>query len=278
MTKDYRGSKIKVLDKGFTRLIDYMGDDSAVVQAARVSYGKGTKSVSEDRALIRYLMRRRHTSPFEQVEFKFHMKMPIFVARQIVRHRVASLNECSGRYSEMPNEFYVPELERIQDQSTTNKQGSGSMLDPGVAQKIVSGMEIEQGAAHHMYKEYLEGDVARELARINLPLTQYTEWYWKMDLHNLFHFLNLRMDEHSQWETRQYANAIYTLIEPIVPVSCEAFMDYVFNAHSFSAQEMEILKRAIDVLDSLENYYEVEEMIDKLPKRERKEFKKKLGM
>ncbi len=259
----------KILDHGFVALIDVMGDDDAIVQAARVSYGKGTKKKSDDRALIRYLMRCRHTSPFEQVEFKFHVKLPIFVARQWVRHRTASLNECSGRYSEMPNECYLPESGRMQKQSKINKQGSGVQLEN--AEHFIQQMKNEQDDVFNNYNSYIDEDLSRELARINLPLSTYTQWYWKMDLHNLLHFLNLRMDEHAQWEIRTYADAIYRLIKPIVPLSCEAFEDYIFYSESFSREEMDILR-------SLVRHDPQILKLSSLTKREKSEFCKKIGI
>lgn len=237
------GKEIKCLDKGFVRLVDYMGDDSSIVQAARVSYGKGTKTKRADRELIRYLMRHRHTSPFEMVEFKFHVKLPIFVARQWIRHRTANVNEYSGRYSEMKDEFYVPELEQIRPQSTSNRQGrSDNPIDKEVAKKVQNIFEKAHASLYSEYKWLISIDLARELARINLPLSTYTEWYWKIDLHNLLHFLKLRLDTIAQYEIRVYAEKIIELIEPIVPITIEAFRDYSLNAINFSAQELAVLK------------------------------------
>lgn len=223
----------KCLDHGFVRLVDWMGDDTSIVQAARVSYGKGTKSVSEDTALIRYLMRNMHTSPFEMVEFKFHVKLPIFVARQWIRHRTANVNEYSGRYSEMPDEFYLPQPDQIRSQSSTNKQGRSSETIPQ-ANEIISRMQKTQQILHDEYSDFLDMGLARELARINLPLSNYTEWYWKIDLHNLFHFLRLRLDSHAQYEIRVYADAIAKIIKQIVPIAYQAFEDYTLNAVRFS--------------------------------------------
>lgn len=186
-------TELPVLDKGFVRLVDYLGGDARIVQAARVSYGEGTKTVREDRALIHYLMRHAHTSPFEQVILTFHAKMPIFVARQWVRHRTARLNEISGRYSVMKDEFYVPDAEVIRAQSRLNKQGrDAEPQSPEVARRAVELIVRDQGNAYASYEEMLGDDIARELARINLPLSLYTEWYWQIDLHNLFHFIRLR--------------------------------------------------------------------------------------
>lgn len=236
--------EIKCLDKGFIRLVDYMGNDDSIVQAARVSYGKGTKSISEDKSLIRYLMRHKHTSPFEMVEFKFHVKLPIFIARQWIRHRTANVNEYSGRYSEMKDEFYIPDINQLRPQSLINKQGrSSESLSGEVAQEIASKFEETQKKLFSEYSELLEKDLARELARINLPLSNYTEWYWKIDLHNLFHFLRLRLDEHAQYEIRVYAEAICELIKDIIPVAYSAFEDYTLNSLSFSSIELKVLNK-----------------------------------
>ncbi len=244
--KNIIGEKFECLDKGFVRLIDVMGDDSAIVQAARVSYGKGTKSVNEDRGLIRYLMRHRHTSPFEMVEFKFHVKLPIFVARQWIRHRTANVNEYSGRYSEMKNEFYIPEKTQIRQQSEINKQGrSDAGIDEHEADSIIDRMNSIQGELFDEYSSLLDKNIARELARINLPLSTYTEWYWKIDLHNLFHFLNLRLDSHAQYEIQVYAEIMAGLIKPFVPLAWEAFEDYVLNGQGFSGIELRALKKML---------------------------------
>ena len=238
--------EFQCLDKGFVRLVDYMGDDEAIVQAARVSYGKGTKTINEDRSLIRYLMRHKHTSPFEMVEFKFHVKLPIFVARQWIRHRTANVNEYSGRYSEMKDEFYIPDIDQIRPQSTLNKQGRSNEIFPEETSKeIINQLETTQRKLFGEYSQLLEIDLARELARINLPLSSYTEWYWKIDLHNLFHFLRLRLDYHAQYEIRVYGEAIAEIIRPIVPLAYEAFEDYIINAEYFSSQELKVLKYLI---------------------------------
>jgi len=237
---------IKVLDKGFVSLVDYMGNDDAIVQAARVSYGEGTKTKREDRGLIRYLLRNEHMSPFEMVEFKFHMKMPLFVARQLVRHRTASMNEISGRYSILKDEAYVPENEQIKTQSTNNKQGRGESLRSGLAEQIKNDFIFEQDTSFNNYNNYILDNVARELARINLPLSTYTEMYWKMDLRNLMNFLKLRLDSHAQYEIRVYAEAIFTLIEDIMPVTMEAFKDYVLESKIFSKQEVKALREIIE--------------------------------
>jgi len=239
---DLIGKEYKCLDKGFIRLVDYMGDDSSIVQAARVSYGKGTKTITEDKGLIRHLMRHRHTSPFEMVELKFHVKLPIFVARQWIRHRTANVNEYSGRYSEMKDEFYIPDIEQIRQQSTLNKQGRGSEVLPyDIALSIIEQFEKTQSQLFNEYSGLLEQDLARELARINLPLSNYTEWYWKIDLHNLFHFLKLRLDIHAQYEIRIYAEIIGNILKEIVPVAYQAFEDYLLNSINLSRIEADII-------------------------------------
>lgn len=232
---------INCLDKGFVRLVDWMGSDQRIVQSARVSYGDGTKTVREDKGLIDYLMRNAHTSPFEQVNFTFHVKMPIFVARQIVRHRTAKLNEISGRYSVLKDEFYEPDVSRMVKQSKDNKQGSSEELLED-AESFLQSFKDEQFEMYDNYTEYIQGGMAKEMARINLPLAIYTEWYWTIDLHNLFHFLKLRMDNHAQYEVRVYADAKYNLIKDIVPFACEAFEKHVINGRKFSADEMELIK------------------------------------
>jgi thymidylate synthase (FAD) len=244
------GVPVRVLDHGFVRVVDYMGTDDSIVQAARVSYGEGTKTPSDDRSLIRYLMRHHHTTPFEMCEIKLHLKMPIFVARQWVRHRTASINEYSGRYSVMPAEFYVPEIDDIQSQSATNKQGRGAPIDP-------EAQHIAQGSIHTMAKaafgtyEFLAGDgknkmgVSRELARVILPLSAYTEFYWKIDLHNLLHFLRLRMDSHAQMEIRVYAEVVASFVREWCPVAYEAFDHYRLNGETFSQGEMDVLRALV---------------------------------
>ncbi len=236
-------TELPVLDKGFVRLVDYLGGDSRIVQAARVSYGEGTKTVREDRALIHYLMRHAHTSPFEQVILTFHAKMPIFVARQWVRHRTARLNEISGRYSVMKDEFYVPDAEAIRAQSKLNKQGREvEPQTPEVARRAVELIVRDQGNAYASYEEMLGDDIARELARINLPLSLYTEWYWQIDLHNLFHFIRLRADAHAQHEIRVYAEALAQCARAVAPAAYEAFEEHVLGGARFSAGEMEGLR------------------------------------
>jgi thymidylate synthase (FAD) len=235
--------EIKLLDKGFVRLVDYMGGDARIVQAARVSYGAGTKTVREDRGLIHYLMRHRHTSPFEQVILTFHCKMPIFVARQWVRHRTARLNEISGRYSVMKDDFYVPEAEQVRLQSAVNKQGRDEApIDPAAAEALIAGMRDEQAAVYRRYEGMIGQGVARELARINLPLSLFTEWYWQIDLHNLFHFINLRMDAHAQYEIRVYAEALAKCARAVAPMAMEAFEEYRLGGKEFSKAETEAIR------------------------------------
>lgn len=237
------GKEFPCLDKGFVRLIDVMGDDAAIVQAARVSYGAGTKKINEDVGLIRYLLRHLHTTPFEMVEFKFHVKLPIFVARQWIRHRTANVNEYSGRYSEMKDEFYVPAIDQVRAQSATNKQGRAEeAFDPDVADRIRTGMLETQSRLYGEYQDLLNADLAREIARINLPVSNYTEWYWKVDLHNLFHFLKLRIDPHAQYEIRVYGEVMAQLVKAAVPVAYEAFEDYILHARRFSRRERAALK------------------------------------
>ncbi len=244
------GKRIDCLDKGFVRLIDVMGDDAAIVQAARVSYGSGTKKVLEDRGLIRYLLRHAHTTPFEMVEFKFHVKLPIFVARQWIRHRTANVNEYSGRYSEMKDEFYTPNPQDIRPQSVLNKQGrSEETLPEGMAEQAANAFKAGQDEAYSQYQEFLEQGIAREIARINLPVSNYTEWYWKIDLHNLFHFLRLRIDSHAQYEIRVFAEAIAELVKPFVPHAWEAFEDYVLNAHRMTAPELKVMKHLLGSME-----------------------------
>ncbi|MFW5696021.1 MAG: FAD-dependent thymidylate synthase [Alkalispirochaeta sp.] len=235
-----------VLDRGFVRLVDYLGGDQRIVQSARVSYGAGTKTYRQDKGLINYLLRNEHTSPFEQVVFTFHTKMPIFVARQWVRHRTARLNEISGRYSVMKDEFYVPGEGAVAPQSTDNKQGrSGDAFEPEEARAIQAELETQQKRAYQGYETLLERNVARELARINLPLSMYTEWYWQIDLHNLFHFLKLRMDAHAQYEIRAYAETMFEIAQRVCPIATEAFDEHVRGGLSFSRRELAVLRELL---------------------------------
>ena len=235
------------LDHGFVRVIDYMGDEAAIVQAARVSYGAGTKTPSDDKSLIRYLLRHHHTTPFEMCEIKLHMKLPIFVARQWIRHRTANVNEYSARYSVLDREFYVPEIAEIGKQSTANKQGRADGTDDMRPEEV---REIIRSSANRSFDDYEvmvadeeEGDygVARELARIVTPVSTYTQWYWKVDLHNLLHFLKLRTNPHAQKEIRVFADIVARTVQAWMPNVWEAFEDYVTGAHTFSKQEMEVI-------------------------------------
>jgi thymidylate synthase (FAD) len=249
----WMGRVIPVLDHGFIYLVDYMGNDQSIEQAARVSYGSGTRQKSETEGLIRYLMSHRHTSPFEMGEMEFHISMPIFVARQWIRHRTASLNEESGRYSILKPNFYVPSAETIAPQSALNKQGRGDAVDPLYAQEVVERMNNHFQSSYQLYEWLLNEDtdgnandsnipgIAREIARTPLALSIYTQMYWKMDLHNLFHFLGLRMEQHAQWEIREYANAIGKIAEDSFPLSYKAFLDYQYNAVSVSSPDQDVL-------------------------------------
>ena len=238
--------EIKVLDKGFVRLVDYMGGDQRIVQAARVSYGEGTKTVRQDRALIHYLIKHWHTSPFEQVQLTFHCKMPIFIARQWIRHRTARLNEISGRYSIMKDEFYVPHPDQVAFQSSNNKQGRADSLPLDEAMKIIEQMELDQKEAYSEYTGMIEKGVARELARTNLPVSLYTEWYWQIDLHNLFHFIRLRIDPHAQYEIRVYAEALAKCAQAVAPFAYEAFEEHILGSVQFSKAECAALARMLD--------------------------------
>ena len=238
-----------VLDHGFVRVIDYMGDDSAVVQAARVSYGRGTRKVSEDAGLIRYLMRHWHSTPFEMCEIKYHVKLPIFVARQWIRHRTANVNEYSARYSILDREFYIPAPEQLAAQSKVNNQGRGEVLSGDEAQRVLDLLREDSARAYDHYEDMLSQDgqqgLARELARMNLPANIYTQWYWKTDLHNLFHFLRLRADAHAQYEIRVYAEAMCRIVADWVPLAYGAFEDYRLGGVSLSARGVEVLRRRL---------------------------------
>jgi thymidylate synthase (FAD) len=232
---ELKGTFFSVLDHGFVSLVDKMGNDAAIVQAARVSYGSGTKKVSDDRNLIRYLVRANHTSPLEMVEFKFHMRMPIFIARQFIRHRTASANEYSGRYSLMPTIYFTPD--EWCSQATNNKQGRADKLDDGLSLKINTKLAEQRELATQNYEWMCEQGAARELARIDLPLSTYTEWYWKIDLHNLLHFLSLRCDGHAQKEIRDYGNVIAGIVKECCPLAFEAWQDYNFGGVKLSRAE-----------------------------------------
>lgn len=241
--------EVKVHDHGLVALVDVMPRlvpegktaDFAIVQAARVSYGQGTKQVNEDRGLIRYLARHRHTTPFEMIEFKFHHVMPIFVARQWIRHRTANVNEYSARYSVVRDRFYHPSIENVRKQSTINRQGGDEPIDELTAREFSE--YLDKVESHYAdYQRLMDKGVARELARIGLPVNVYTEWYWKIDLHNLFHFLSLRMDEHAQQEIRDFADAMFALVRPIVPVASEAFLDYNFGSMHLTRLEIQAIR------------------------------------
>jgi thymidylate synthase (FAD) len=235
--------EIRVLDKGFVRLVDYLGGDARIVQAARVSYGSGTKTVSEDAALIDYLLRNKHTSPFEQVVMTFHIKTPIFVARQWVRHRTARMNEISGRYSVMADEFYVPDPEDVRPQSKSNKQGrSDGPISDEARQEFLDTLQADQTALYDRYESYIGHDIARELARVNLPLSLYTQFYWQIDLHNLFHFLKLRLDDHAQKEIKVYAEALAHCVKAVAPMSYAAFQFHILGGVHLSQDECDALR------------------------------------
>ena len=242
---DLPGDAIKCLDKGFVRLVDSMGGDDAIVQSARVSYGKGTSKVSQDRGLIRYLMRHRHSTPFEMVEFKFHCKMPIFVARQWVRHRTANINEYSLRYSEARDEFYYPDPNHIEFQSAVNKQGRMGEVDEDLKKKVQAYFKEISDRSFEIYCELNEAGVARELARAVLPVNLYTEWYWKNDLHNLLHFIGLRSDGHAQYEIRVFSDAMDSYVKKVAPFAWEAYQDYAVKGMRFSKIEQSILQRKL---------------------------------
>ena len=248
---------IPVLDHGFVRVIDYMGDDSAIVQAARVSYGRGTRAANEDRGLIRYLMRHRHSTPFEMCEIKYHVKLPIFVARQWIRHRTANVNEYSARYSILDREFYIPRPEHLAAQSSSNRQGRGEVLDGKEAARVLELLRGDAAQTYDHYAEMLNEDaegepldpsrqgLARELARMNLTLNTYTQWYWKADLQNLLHFLALRADSHAQYEIRAYADAMLRTVAAWVPMTHEAFRDYRVGAVTLSAPMLGVVRRMV---------------------------------
>ena len=249
---------IPVLDHGFIRVIDYMGDDSAVVQAARVSYGKGTRKVSEDRGLINYLLRHRHTTPFEMCEIKYHVKLPIFVARQWIRHRTANVNEYSARYSILDREFYLPAPDQLATQSGSNRQGRGELLEGAEAARVLDLLREDALRVYEHYEEMLNersdatridpdrSGLARELARMNLTLGFYTQWYWKTDLHNLLHFLALRADPHAQFEIRVYAEAMLDTVQRWVPLVYDAFTEHVLGGVHLSASAWKVIRRMLD--------------------------------
>jgi thymidylate synthase (FAD) len=273
---------LPVLDHGFVRVIDYMGDDAAVVQAARVSYGKGTRKVSEDRGLIHYLLRHRHTTPFEMCEIKYHVKLPIFVARQWIRHRTANVNEYSARYSILDREFYLPAPEQLAAQSASNRQGRGDLLEGKQAARVLDLLREDASRSYDHYEEMLneraDGTVidegreglARELARMNLTLGFYTQWYWKTDLHNLLHFLALRADPHAQYEIRVYAETMIESVRRWVPLVHEAFAEHVLGGVKLSATAWSTVRRML-------NGEAVTEQTSGLGKREWRELLAALG-
>ncbi|MSP56835.1 MAG: FAD-dependent thymidylate synthase [Myxococcales bacterium] len=237
---------IPCLDHGFVRVVDYMGDDAAVVQAARVSYGKGTRSANDDRGLIRYLLRHRHTTPLEMCELKLHVKLPIFVARQWIRHRTANVNEHSARYSIMDREFYLPRPEDLARQSANNKQGRGETLDAETAEHVLRLLRRDHEQSYDTYEKLIDdAGLARELARMNLSVGFYTQWYWKVDLHNLLHFLALRIDPHAQYEIRVYGEAIANVVKAWVPHCWEAFQDYRLDAFTLSGPMLAVVRRLL---------------------------------
>ncbi len=249
---------LEVLDHGFVRVVDYMGDDAAIVQAARVSYGKGTKQVRQDAGLINYLMRHRHTTPFEMCEIKYHVKLPIFVARQWIRHRTANVNEYSARYSVLDREFYIPAPAQLAAQAASNRQGRGDVLEGEEAAEVLDLLKADAERCYASYERMLnereDGSridperqgLARELARMNLPLNIYTQWYWKIDLHNLLHFVSLRADPHAQYEIRVYAEALLETLRRWVPAACEAFENHVMGGAQVSAGGLRAIRRMLD--------------------------------
>lgn len=265
------GKEYPILDHGFVMLVDYMGNDTSIAQAARTSYGKGTKTSAENRTLLRYLVRRRHTTPLEMAVLKFYAKMPIFVARQWVRHRMASINEYSGRYSIMHDEFFIPAEERIQFQSKANNQGSSDEeVPPELKQRVLDLLIQDAGQSFEHYAEITKAGIAKELARIGLPLSTYTEWFWKADLHNLFNFLKLRTASDAQEEIRQYAIKIGEITKNAFPLTYEAFEDYVLNAITLSSLEQKVIKEIINgtlLFDAAEKYletnWEINEFLEK---------------
>jgi len=245
--EDVQGNNAcKVHDNGFVVLVDHMGSDADIAEAARISYGQGTKTINDDRNLIRYLMRHQHTTPFEMCEVKFMIKMPIFIMRQLVRHRTASINEYSGRYSEMSDEFYVPDTEYLAPQSQTNRQGRDGDMDIGTKVRVLARIEHVNKISYDAYQDQLEDDLSRELARITLPLNNYTIIYWKANLKNFLHMIRLRADSHAQQEIQDFANAMYELARPLFPLACEAWEDYQQDGMYLSRQERALLNRIID--------------------------------
>lgn len=271
----------QVLNKGFVRLVDSMGGDAAIVQAARVSYGAGTRTVREDQGLIRYLLRHQHTTPFEMVEYKFHIKAPIFVARQWLRHRTASVNELSLRYSEALDEFFVPEPSTVGYQSKRNRQGREGRIPEPEERAVRETIELNNEQTFGRYRSLLDSDISRELARTVLPLSTYTEWYWKIDLHNLFHFLQLRLDRHAQYEIREFAAAVADLARPVAPIAFAAFDEYTRGARTFSRGEVAVLHsllgNELNVSDLHAFDYFGDESNERVLQRRRQELAEKLN-
>ncbi|MEI6079221.1 MAG: FAD-dependent thymidylate synthase [bacterium] len=258
--------QFKVLDKGFVRLVDYYGSDARIVQSARVSYGAGTKSVREDKMLIEYLWKNEHTSPFEQVVFTFHCKLPIFVARQWIRHRTARVNEVSGRYSVMKNEFYTPELGAVSYQSTDNKQGrSHDEVPKELREKVLDTINSIHEFSYEKYESMIEDGIARELARISLPLSLYTEWYWQIDLKNLLHFLKLRLDHHAQYEIREYAKVMSEAVKKVCPFVWESFEEHTLHSVKLSKTEVEMLGEAFKGKKVDKEDFNYKQLVKKLP-------------
>lgn len=278
------GRYFSVLDYGFVALVDYMGTDQCIESAARVSFGRGTRQTSDTRTLIRYLKRHLHTTPFEMVEFKFHCAMPIFVARQWIRHRTANVNEYSGRYSLMPMVFYTPDQEHVKLQSETNKQGrSETELEPEKYSRVVKEWSELRERSQNLYEWLTEEDVARELARIDLPLSTYTQWYWKIDLHNLMHFLKLRVDSHAQYEIRAFAEPMAGMMKIVAPIAAEAWIDYDVCGVRFSYDEMQAIRTMLSVFQKpsesvfVGSTVEFDRVYETMTSRELGEFESKLA-
>ncbi len=285
--EEHLGIPIPVLDHGFVILVGYMGDDQSIEEAARISYGGGTRSVNERTGLIRYLRRNKHTTPFEMAELKFHIKIPLFVLAQMIRHRTANINQLSARYSVMDNEFYIPEPENIGIQSSTNRQGRGQEVEASRADEFKRWLITTAMLSYEKYEDFLNDDgkgkpknpdepmIARELSRMGLPQNLYTQLVWKCDLHNIFHFLGLRMEKHAQWEIREYANAMATVVKDSFPIAYKAFEDYELNATQLSAPEKNILTELIiskGIAITLEEVYKLADQTGLTNKREREEL------
>ncbi len=268
------GLQFPALDHGFIRVVDFMGSDSAIVQAARVSYGDGTKTVNEDKGLINYLMKHKHTSPFEMCEIKLHIKLPMFIARQWIRHRTANVNECSARYSILPEEYYIPELQNILPQSEMNKQCRGGEISPEFAKDAQSLIRESSKRSYEDYQALLgdeENGIAREIARGVLPVNMYTEWYWKIDLHNLLHFIRLRIHPHAQYEIRVYAQILADIVKAWCPLAYGAFEEHILGAQTFSKSQVEVLKHLLSGVEMQG------ENLSSLSKREIAELKAVFG-